>query len=45
LDLRSPSRYPVRVRGEAAVIGVKGWRDESQQRLDRLLLQPARPVP
>jgi sterol desaturase/sphingolipid hydroxylase (fatty acid hydroxylase superfamily) len=28
--------------GEAVVIGVEGWREASQQRLDRLLVQPAR---
>jgi sterol desaturase/sphingolipid hydroxylase (fatty acid hydroxylase superfamily) len=30
--------------GEGVVIGVAGWRDPDQQRLDRLLLQPLRPV-
>ncbi|MBY0332635.1 MAG: sterol desaturase family protein [Acetobacteraceae bacterium] len=28
--------------GEAVVIGVAGWRDPAQQRLDRLLVQPLR---
>lgn len=28
--------------GEAVVIGVAGWRDAAQQRLDRLLVQPLR---
>lgn len=31
--------------GEAVVIGVEGWRGERQQRLGRLLLQPARSAP
>jgi len=31
--------------GEAVVIGVEGWRGGEQQRLDRLLLQPARSAP
>jgi sterol desaturase/sphingolipid hydroxylase (fatty acid hydroxylase superfamily) len=31
--------------GEAVVIGVEGWRGQEQQRLDRLLLQPARSAP
>ena len=31
--------------GEAVVIGVEGWREKGQQRLDRLLVQPARSAP
>jgi sterol desaturase/sphingolipid hydroxylase (fatty acid hydroxylase superfamily) len=31
--------------GEAVVIGVAGWRAPTQQRLDRLLLQPVRAAP
>lgn len=31
--------------GEGVVIGVRGWRDAPQQRLDRLLVQPLRTEP
>lgn len=31
--------------GEAVVIGVRGWREATQQRLDRLLAQPLRAQP
>lgn len=31
--------------GDAVVIGVEGWREEAQQRLDRLLVQPVRSAP
>jgi hypothetical protein len=30
---------------DTVVIGVQGWREERQQRLDRLLMQPARSMP
>lgn len=47
-EVRAETNSGYRVAGAAGgalVIGVEGWRDERQRRLDRLPLQPARSAP